>query len=63
MMVDMDYVINACHTFENQNYGIDKSFEEKKVFFPQPEQLKETKVVGNVFHTFVNQTVHGNELE
>jgi hypothetical protein len=39
----MDKIINTYHTSENHKYGQDKSLEEKEVFVPPPEQLKETK--------------------
>jgi hypothetical protein len=35
-------VVNAFHAFENQKHGLHKSLEEKEVFVPPPEQLKET---------------------
>jgi hypothetical protein len=41
---DIDKVIKAYHTFENPKPGINKLLEEKEIFVPPPEQLKETKV-------------------
>ena len=38
---DMDKVVRAYHSSENQKPGLDKSLEENEVFVPPPEQLKE----------------------
>jgi hypothetical protein len=47
---DIDKVINTYHTFENQKPGLDKLLEEKEVFVPAPEQLKDTRVRQYAFH-------------
>ena len=46
----MDKFIIAYHTFKNQKYELNNSFEEKEVFVRSPKQLKETKVRRFVFH-------------
>jgi len=46
----MGKVFRAYDTLENRKPKLDKSFKEKEIFVPPPEQLKETKTKRYVFH-------------